>query len=181
MTDPELRRAAWIATLIAVPVAVLAGLALWPRDPGPPKPDASRAPQPTTSASVDARELSSRAALICRGLVAKLPERVGELPRRAVSAGAEQNAAYGHLLLRCGVDPVTLPETSTETVYPLSKVCWRAVTDRDSTVWTTLDREIPVSVTVSGPPEETGQLIAALSRYVAETPTGGDPPSGCRK
>lgn len=182
MTDPDTRRAAWIATLVAVPIALLAGLALWPRDPGPPEPTPSPSQAaPTSSASMDARELTTRAATVCRGLIAMLPATtLGELPRRPVTAGPEQNAAYGHVLLRCGVDAVTLPDTSTETVYPLSKVCWVPKRVRGGTVWTTLDREVPVSVTIEGSPDETGQWVTALSRYVVKTPPGGDPPSGCR-
>ncbi|MGH3713310.1 MAG: DUF3515 family protein [Micromonosporaceae bacterium] len=182
MTDPDIRRAAWIATLIAVPVALVAGLALWPRDPGPPQPDASRKPAPTVSASVDARKLSDRATLVCRGLLAKLPGKLGDLPRGPVSAGPEQNAAYGSVLvLRCGVTPVTLPETSTATVYPLSGVCWFPQRAGTAMVWTSLDRQVPVSVTITGTSDAQGQWIAGLSRYVARTPYGGKPPSGCGK
>lgn len=180
MTDPDTRRAAWIATLVAVPVALVAGLLLWPRGAGTPEPQPSTPPAPTSSASVEARELSTRAETVCRGLIARLPGTVADLPRRPVASGPEQNAAYGTVVLRCGVAPVNLPETSTATVYPLSKVCWFARTTGKETVWTTLDREVPVSVTVTGPPDETGQVTAAFSPYVVKVPAGGDPPSGCR-
>lgn len=185
MSDPVARRAARWATLIAVPVAFLvAALLLWlvagqsgDRDePAGGPPGSASADVPV---EMPARALSPRAAEVCRALLARLPESVRGLPQRPVTGGPEQNAAYGEppLLVRCGVTRVTLPATSTRTVYPLSRVCW--VADRTGRVWTTLDREVAVSVTVPASLSEPGQWVMAFSRYVAATPQGGSPPSGC--
>jgi len=178
------RTAARIATLVAVPVATLLALLLFwlvgglPDDAGPPR-DQQATPAVTTPVSLPPRALAPRAATVCRTLLAKLPEAIRGLRQRPVTGGAAQNIAYGEpaLLLRCGVTRVTLPVTSTETVYPLSRVCW--VPDPAGRVWTTVDREVPVSVTVPKPLSEPGQWVAAFSRYVATTPEGGRPPSGC--
>lgn len=174
-------RAARVATLVAVPVALaVAVLLIWltsarPEDDSPARP----ATGTTAPVSVAARTLAPRDMTVCRALLAKLPETVRGERQRPVTTGAEQNAAYGEppLLVRCGVQAVTLPATSTEAVYPLSRVCW--VPDRTGRVWTTLDREVPVSVTVPETLSEPGQWVAAFSRYVATTPAGGSPPSGC--
>jgi hypothetical protein len=183
LSDPVAGRAARVATLVAVPVAVLvAVLLIWLTGALPEDDPLTRQPptsKPTTPVSVTARTLAPRAATVCRALLARLPETLRGERQRPVTAGAEHNAAYGEppLLVRCGVPGVTLPATSTETVYPLSRVCW--LPDRTGRVWTTLDREVPVSVTVPGVVSEPGQWVAALSRYVAATPEGGSPPSGC--
>jgi hypothetical protein len=184
LNDPVAGRAARVATLVAIPVAVLVALLLlWlvgglpggGRDPRRQLPSA----EATAPVPMPARTLAPRAATVCRALLARLPQAVRGLRQRPVTGGTEQNAAYGEppLQVRCGVPAVTLPATSTETVYPLSRVCW--LPDRAGRVWTTLDREIPVSVTVPEPLSEPGQWVAAFSRYLAATPEGGRPPSGC--
>lgn len=186
MSDPASRRAAWTATLVAVPVALLAGLLTFWLLGGPPESDGQRpgsspSPAPTTAVSAEARDLSPRTATVCRGLLARLPGTIRSLPQREVTAGAEQNAAYGEppVQLRCGVARKTLPDTSTATVYPLSGACW--LPNRTGTVWTTVDREVPVAILVPKSRPEPGQWVAAFSRYVAKTPPYADAPSGCRK
>ncbi len=176
-------RAARVATLVAVPVALaVAVLLIWLTGT---RPEADPRVRPAADASapvpVAARTLAPRDMTVCRALLAKLPDTVRGERQRPVTAGPEQNAAYGEppLLIRCGVPAVTLPATSTETIYPLSRVCW--VPDRTGRVWTTLDRQVPVSVTVPDALPEPGQWVAAFSRYVATTPQGGSPPSGCRR
>jgi hypothetical protein len=182
--DPVTARAARVATLVAVPVAVFVTLLLFwlvgglPGDSANPR-ERRATPTSTAPVSVPAAALAPEAATVCRALLAKLPEAVSGLRQRPVAGGAEQNAAYGEppLLLRCGVSPVTPPADSTEYVYALSRVCW--MPDRTGRVWTTLDRKVPVSVTVPEPLSEPGQWVAAFSRYVAATPEGGRPPWGC--
>ncbi|MQA27969.1 MAG: DUF3515 family protein [Micromonosporaceae bacterium] len=189
MADPDTRRAARIATLVAIPAALLtAALLLWLLGgPGAPDasrtPDAARTPVPSGPVTMASRDLAPRAATVCRALLAKLPSTIRELPQRVVTSGAEQNAAYGEppILLRCGVEPVTLPKTSTAVVYPLSGACWLPKKTREGTVWTTLDREVPVSVTVPKSLPEPGQWVAALSPHVADTPARERAPSGCRE
>ncbi|MGH3663119.1 MAG: DUF3515 family protein, partial [Micromonosporaceae bacterium] len=141
----DTRRAAFLATLLAVPAALLAGLlTLWlgagggPADQ--PTPTPSAAPSATASVSAAARDLAKSDAATCRGLLARLPDTLRGLRQRPVSAGAEQNAAYGQppIVLRCGVaQPDVAP---TATVYSLSTVCWVPTKTKRATVWTTLDR-----------------------------------------
>src|SRR5690349_2785212 len=144
------KRPAWVvATLTALPVALVAGLiAFWSlggfRSAPAPAPSPSRSGA-TGPVAVEAPSLAEPAATACRALLAGLPDRDGDLPRRPVTAGAEQNAAYGDppVVLACGV-PKPPPPASTATVLQLSGVCWFADHRSDATVWTTLDRTVPV-------------------------------------
>jgi len=182
VTGSDSRRAARVATLVAIPAALLAGvLTLWLAggfggSDHKPRPAAT----PTTPVSMAARGLSSHAADTCRALVSDLPDSVRDLPRRPVVGGPEQNAAYGEppVRLSCGVAAPKVAATAT--VYPLSGVCWLPRKADGGTVWTTVDREVPVAVTVPGPRAETGQWAAAFSPYVRKTPPAQRVPSGCR-
>ena len=97
VADPHSRSAAKLATLIALPVAIIAGLivffALRPSKPSSPTVTAS--PQATTPVSMPAPKLSDADAVVCRAFVAGLPSKVRELAQRPVTDGSEQNAAYG--------------------------------------------------------------------------------------
>jgi hypothetical protein len=97
-----------------------------------------------------------------------------------MSAGSEQNAAYGDppLTVQCGVPADSYP--ATDDVYRLDDVCWHSRVDGDSTVWTTVDREVPVRVTVPGAATGASQWTIAFSRAVAESvPSLKEVPSGC--
>jgi hypothetical protein len=167
-------------------VAVLAGLAsLWafgafdrPAAPGvAPSPHAGA----TSAVEVPAGPLSARAVAVCRAVLAKLPSGVRDAPRRPVTDGAEQNAAYGEppLTVACGAPPASLaPEAE---VSLLSGVCWHALrVAADTTVWTTLDREVPVRITVPAAYESPGQWVILFSTPLAAAdPPLASPPRGC--
>ncbi len=126
-----------------------------------------------------APSLTPREATVCRALLSRLPDEVGPgLARRPVTAGAEQNAAYGEppVLLSCG--GANQPIAPDATVYPLGGVCWYGERAGDATVFRTVDREVPVRVTV--PAEYQGQLIVAFSAPVASAvPALPRVPAGC--
>jgi hypothetical protein len=172
-----------LAAVIALPVAVLTGVAVFnlgmpagqPADPSA-QPNAAA----TGPVTVSAPPLQSRAAVVCRALVAKLPDRVRDAQRRPVSAGPEQNAAYGDpaLVLSCGVPFPSYP--STDDVWTLNGVCWHAATASGLTVWTTVDREIPVQVTVPGPADGASQWVIGFATAVGSAvPSLAKIPSGC--
>jgi hypothetical protein len=87
--------------------------------------------------------------------VAKLPTTVRDLPARPVTAGGDQNAAYGDpaITVACGA---ARPTVADESLLMNTKaaagtqgyVCWYTRQTADATVWTTVNREIPVEVTV---------------------------------
>jgi Protein of unknown function (DUF3515) len=130
-----------------------------------------------TAAPLDA---DSRAA--CRSLVVALPAAVRGLPERPVSAGPEQNAAYGEppVTVACGG-----PQPSyglTDSLAVLSGVCWHTTVGPTGTVWATLDRAVPVRITVPAGYDPPGQWVITFSGPVAATlAPSTDPPSGCRQ
>jgi len=180
-TDPVRRSAARTATLIAVPVALaVLAISLWAFGAfraNPPAPG----PQATSAVAMPARPLATDVAAVCRTVVAALPDTVREARRRPVTAGAEQNAAYGDppITVACGGPRPSIPPTAT--VFPLSGVCWYAQVGAAGTEWTTVDRVVPVTLTVPGTMDGSAQSVIPFSAPVA----AGDPrlttvPPGCR-
>ena len=164
------RSASRVATLVAVPVALLAGFvafqALKPR------------PQETGPVTMQAKVLDGRQADVCRALVARMPEQVRDRQRRQVTSGHEQNAAFGDpaITLECGGETPQIAQT--EIVYPLSGVCW--VADPEGTRWTTVDREVPVVIKVPKGYDSPGQWITAFSGAISATVPTAHVPSGCK-
>jgi hypothetical protein len=190
MGGSENASAARLALVVALPVAVLAGLAsLWAFGAfdrsGASAPGTSPAVSPhagaTSAVDVPAGPLSARAVAVCRAVLAKLPDGVRDAPRRPVIDGAEQNAAYGDppLTVACGAPAVSVAPDGE--VALLSGVCWHALrASADTTVWTTLDREVPVRITVPAAYESPGQGVIAFSAPLAAAdPPLKSPPRGC--
>ncbi|WP_425463541.1 DUF3515 family protein [Micromonospora palomenae] len=184
--DRSTRRAALVATLVAVPVTVaVAGFTfakLAPDTPAAaPSPTATTArPQSTTPVEMAAPALAARPATVCRALMSQLPPSVRDLAQRPVTAGAEQNAAYGDpaLTVACGGAEPAVPATGD--VWTVNKVCWYAAEEAGATVLTTVDRETAVRVTVPRAYEQPLQWIAPLAdAVVASVPSAGDTPAGC--
>ncbi|KAB1912561.1 DUF3515 family protein [Micromonospora sp. AMSO31t] len=184
--DRSTRGAALWATLVAVPVTLaVAGFTfakLAPDSPAAaPSPSASAArPQSTTPVELPAPALAERPATVCRALVSQLPATVRDLTQRPVTAGAEQNAAYGDpaLTVACGgTPPIVQP---TDEVWSVNKVCWHAVQEADAAVLTTVDRETPVRVRVPKQYEQPLQWVTPIAdAIVASVPTAKTAPSGC--
>lgn len=174
--DPIRRRAAIIATLVAVPVALavlLIGVFVIGGGQSP-------APVPTSPVTVAERDLSPEVAGLCQAVIADLPDTAAGQARRPVSAGSEQNAAYGDppIIVECGTTQPAVGDT--DLVYPLSGVCWYSVTEADRTVWTTVDRTVPVTVTVPGPSEGAAQFVVPFSDAIGTNlPLRDTMPTGC--
>lgn len=185
--DQVTRRAARWATLAAVPLAAAAGALVFAQlnDPATPgaTPSASTTPRPvpSTPVPVPAPRLATHQATVCRALTARLPADIRGLPQRGVTAGAEQNAAYGEppITLSCGVPPATFPLT--DDVYRLNQVCWHAAPAAGATIWTTVDREVPVRVTVPAGYEQPAQWTITFANAVAAAVPSrtNSVPSGC--
>lgn len=183
MVDPVTRSAARWATIVAVPVALLAAAAavfLTARGDPSPSPSATPRVQSSAPAPMPARALNTRQATVCRALLSQLPRAIRELNQRPVTAGPEQNAAYGDpaITLACGT---TLPSFApTDKVYGLDAVCWHQVPGAGATVWTTVDREVPVTVTVPTVYDQPGQWVIEFATPVAATvPSVPKVPYGC--
>ncbi|MFF5171289.1 DUF3515 family protein [Micromonospora sp. NPDC000089] len=185
--DRSTRRAALFATLIAVPVTVaVAGFTfakLSPDTPtAAPSPSATSArPQSTAPVEMAAPALAARPAVVCRALVSQLPDTVRDLRQRPVTAGPEQNAAYGDPALTVSCGGARPAVGATDEVYVVNKVCWHPREEADATVLTALDREVPVTVRVPRSYGAALQWVPPLSdTIVASVPSGGTPPAGCR-
>jgi len=181
MADSQTRAAARLAVLVALPVAVLVGIASfwWMSGLGAAKRVEPR-PQSTTAVSATALPLTGAAAASCRDLIRTVPTALRDRPRRPVTAGADQNAAYGDpaITLSCGVPALTLPVGAD--VYLLSGVCWYAEPDGAATAWTTVDRDTPVRVRVPNSYTGQGQWVIEFSPAVtAALPRAPAAPPGC--
>lgn len=184
--DSATRQAALWATVVALPltalVAVFAFTRLNPGEPAVAPTPSATAPRPQSTAPVPmaAPPLHDRAATICRALLSRLPAQLRDLPQRPVTAGHEQNAAYGDpaITVTCGIPLPSFPPT--DIVYPLDRVCWHAGQRPDATVWTTVDREVPVQVTVPKTYDEPGQWVIPFSApVIAGVPSAKTIPTGC--
>lgn len=192
MATPVTPRPARTALLVALPVAVLAGLlAFWGlggfdsghssagADPG--ATSASPFPHASDPVPIAAPSLASRPATVCLALRSQLPDKLRDLPVRPVTAGAEQNAAYGDpaITLACGVTRPSVPPTAT--VYVLSGVCWYPLTAEGTSTWYTVDREVTIAVNVPPTYQQPGQWVTEFSApIVASVPSVKDVPTGCK-
>ena len=183
MADPVTRGAARVATLVAVPVAIAAAIGVW-AIAGKARPAADDpAPSPVSSAPVTVAlpKIDEDQAVACRALLSALPDKVHDQPQRPVSEGAEQAAAYADpaVTLVCGVEAPKVADDAT--VYPMSGTCWLPATLDGATVWTTVDRAVPVAVTVPGDANGSGEWAQAFSKYVGEKleRAAENVPSGC--
>jgi hypothetical protein len=188
MTNPDpraLRRsAARSAALVAIPIALAIGaLSLWrfgAFDGSAPRPSASPTAQATGPVTTTTRPLTDDVAAVCRTVISHLPDSIVNGNRRPVTAGPEQNAAYGDpaLTVACGAPTASFPPT--EFVWPFSGVCFVAIPAGGSTVWTTVNRLVPVAVTVPGPSDGSAQSVVPFAPAIAAgDPPGSNAPSGC--
>jgi hypothetical protein len=154
--------AARIATAVAVPMALVVGVLVYvglrPSRADPPEP-----PRPASTAPVElaAPVLAERTATVCRALFARLPDSLGDLRRRPVTAGPEQNAAYGDpaITLACGAPAEETPQGAQ--TLEVDGVCWYPKEGPEAAVWTLQGREVPLVVTI--PNRYTGQNLVDLA------------------
>ena len=184
MADQETRGVARLAASIAVPVALVAGLAAYwalgrtgSGNPGPTLPSV----QATGPVNMAAPRLSEDVAVDCRALLAQLPDALRDRPRRPVTEGAEQNAAYGDpvVTLACGAGPrPSIPPTGHLLV--MNSVCWYEADDKDGTTWYAIDRMVPVTVHLPAAYQPAAQWAIEFSNPIAESLLPiTDVPSGC--
>jgi len=163
-SDPIRRSAARTATLAAVPIALVVLVVSAFAYGG----FGSRTPAPESTAPVamTERALSVDAVGLCQEVIAHLPDSLAGHARRPVTAGSEQNAAYGDpaITVECGTTVPTVGPT--DEVYNLNGVCWYPVTGDGSIAWTTVDRTVPVTVTVPGESAGSGQFVQPFAEAV---------------
>jgi hypothetical protein len=155
---------------VAVPIAVLIAVgSLWAfggfsggRSAATPRPTPTATASAPGLLTLPVRTLTGPAADVCPLVIAHLPDTVLGSARRTVT-GPQQNAAYGEppITVACGVGAVTVGPT--EFLNQLNGVCWISRAADGGTVWTTVDREVPVSVTVPGDQNGSGQAAAGVA------------------
>ncbi|GGN53973.1 hypothetical protein GCM10010112_03300 [Actinoplanes lobatus] len=194
--DRTRRAAALWATAVAVPVTLIVGLVVFFSLIPEKSDEPAKVPQavPSTPVQVDAPRLDEATAQVCLAVTAQLPAKIRDLDARKVSAGPEQNAAYGEppLLVSCGVPQPAMCTTlddktpgcvpmDTELLF-MDGVCWFGKNDDGTAVLTTMDREVPVRVTVPSAYQNPAQWANEFSETVVKTvksKPGNAMPSGC--
>jgi hypothetical protein len=194
--DPARKAAALWATVVAVPVTLIVGavafFTIMPDNTD--KNEKLAAPVPSTPVVMEAPRLDERATQVCLAVTSQLPAKIRDLPGRTVSAGPEQNAAYGEpaVTVSCGVaqpQMCKVPGDSTPGCVPLetellfmNNVCWYGAPGSDAATLTTMDREVPVRVTVPSSYENPAQWANEFSDTIVKTVKSKEPgtmPSGC--
>jgi hypothetical protein len=201
--DRTTRSAALWATAVAVPIMVLVGVLIFSHviSAAEREAQAAQAPSaavttpavvPSAPVQVAAPKLTARAAEVCLAVTSQLPTALRDLPARKVSAGPEQNAAYGEppITVACGLPQPAMCTTLTVSggcvpldteLLNMNAVCWYADQQSGQTAFTTMDREVPVTVTVPTSYQQGAQWANEFSDIVVETDksiTKGVP-SGC--
>jgi hypothetical protein len=154
VADPVRRRAAVVATSVAVPVAVLLALLL---SRGELRGDRPPAPTPTVArlsalppVVVPPPAASAAGARACPALIRALPAQLGDLVGRPVRSGSSWVLAWGEppVVLRCGVGRPAGFVVGGANVFGVNGVTWFAQPqpDRKSLVWTVVDREVYIEV-----------------------------------
>jgi hypothetical protein len=181
-SEKKSRLPAIVATAVAVPVAVVAGVLVFNAI----APEAEPVHEDLSPVSVEVPALSEDDAVVCLALTATAPDSAGGLQARPVEGGtvadgpaaAESVMAYGDpaVVATCGVEPVAVEDTAL--VYKLNGVCWYS--DEAGLAWTTLDRQVPVGVSVPEAHEQPVDVLNDLSTVIAEkVPAAAEAPTGC--
>jgi hypothetical protein len=172
--------------VVALPVALVAGLLTYRTLSGmrPTAQATSSGPANTAPVSMPAPTLTGTDATTCQAFIANLPGRASGLQRRPVTAGLEQNAAYGDppITISCanGPGPAVPPDGM---IFPISGVCWyQDDTQPNATAWRTLDRQVVITVSFPAAYRNQGEgdmLQAFRDAILARVPSLPDPPSYC--
>jgi hypothetical protein len=180
----ETHTAAVVATVVAVPVAALLAYFLINTATGAGAPEPAPTPatvQATSPVAMPAPQLDERSTVVCRALSARLPATLRDLGRRPVTAGPEQNAAYGEppVTVACGgAQPTVQP---TDFLITSDGVCWHAAAGPyGATVVSSVNREVPVRVTVPAGYDQQVQWANEFSGAIVQTvPSLPNPPVSC--
>ena len=191
--DDITRRAAVIATAVAVPVVVVLLVLVnvlggssdddGTDDGGAAQLSGSRTPQraedlPTLD--VDVPAVTPAADLACPVLMKQLPLELDGEQSRLVKSDSPYVYAWGDpaVVMVCGAEPPAGYVVGTSTIQ-IDQVQWFVDTSsmEDTTVWTTVDRNVPVQVRVPASADSAsvttlGKLIGTAIPYVDPTPGG---------
>jgi hypothetical protein len=151
---PETRRAALIATAVAVPVVIVAGLLLGGAgsQSGGSSPSASGSVLPAVSVSAPA-DSSGATVSTCANVISALPLRLAGLDlRRTISNPPSSSiVAWGDpaVVLRCGVArPSNLGPSLSAELFEVDSVLLLPAKTSATTTFTVIDRSVYLDVTV---------------------------------
>jgi hypothetical protein len=170
------RRAALIASGIAVPITVLLAFLLTAKsstapNPNAPLPAVTVVPPPAPSALVNAD---------CLKVFEKLPVQLGSLSPRKTDSDSAFVAAWGNpaIVIRCGVgapDPSGQPDPQFVTdAANTDGVLWQPELDKTKTVYTTIDRAVNIEITVPANADQPLPLLAQAVNALPAICTGTD-------
>ncbi|MEV0133041.1 DUF3515 family protein [Dactylosporangium sp. NPDC050688] len=169
-----------IATAVAVPAAIATGVTLWLVSR--PQPAGESGPVPAAPRPVSFAPPAPERASQCQALIGRLPANLLEAAHRPVAAPEDRfAAAFGAppIVVRC--DAAKRAVDRTDLVYLVSGTCWATQPAGNSTTWTTIDRDIAVSVSVPNHYSSQGQYIEGLAGAVREILARSEAlPYGCR-
>ncbi|WP_163510462.1 DUF3515 family protein [Fodinicola acaciae] len=161
------RGAARLAAFIAVPIAVVAGIAFFAiRSATLPQPAASATPSVAASGPVTVTAPPSAPAdvvALCGKMIGSLPIVLDGKHSRAVSTAPDRVVAWGDpaVVLRCGVAPVTYPPDAN--LLGINGVTWYGKAVGRDVVFTSIDRKVPIEITVPAAKGNPSDPIATLS------------------
>lgn len=180
------RRAALISTAIAVPVTVLAALALTSgRD------TSSKSTSPPPPLTLGAIAPNPGADAVCYKIIQRLPVTLSGMAPRRVFSTSSFIVAWGDppVILRCGVQrPASLVPGSSDFITQFSDdhgltAQWLPTKEDHDVVWTTVDRSVYVEVTVPARYEGAAVInpittsVAGASPAVCQVAANSGPPA----
>ena len=166
----DLRWAAALATLVALPLTV--GLVLLAVRAGGGGPEPAPTATPTRAAALPAIAVTpppvpdSAGQRACQELISALPTELGDRPARPVRSSSPYVVAWGEpaVVLRCGV-PRPPSFLSTVEVQDINGVTWFPERRGGTTAWTVVDRAVYVEVLA--PASDASSSVARLSTPVS--------------
>ncbi|CAN5305112.1 DUF3515 domain-containing protein [soil metagenome] len=168
-----------VAVPVVIALAVVLNLSTPPVD-GPASVDGPTAGPRAELPPLDVQtpEITEVADALCPGVMGGLPLLLDDAQARPVRSASAYAAAWGDppIVLRCGV-PRPAGYVVGASSLLINGVDWYAEPGADQTVWTTVDREVYVEVSV--PSARASAPIATLSaviadRLPAQTPRPGE-------
>jgi hypothetical protein len=180
---PTRRGAARLAAFVALPVAVVAGLAFFAfQSASLPAPAAS----PTVTASGPVKvaappAVPAASVALCGKTIGSLPITLDGKHSRAVTQAPDRVVAWGDppVVLRCGVAAVTYPPDAQ--LLAINGVTWYGRAVGSNVVFTSVDRTVPIEITVpankGNPSDPIATLSVPIGRSVPPSPSPSPSPS----
>ncbi|WP_051571275.1 DUF3515 family protein [Cryptosporangium arvum] len=169
--------AAFTATLIAVPFALLVGVGwFWAAGGFADDPEPATGPV-TVDLSVNNQPsaIDAKTETVCRALLANLPVTVDEHDSRPVepASASERAAAWGDpaIVLRCGVGPAATTAGSTGQVVDFNGLSWLVTEGNDVTFLRALNLSVAVDLRLPAPYNvgRFGSLLRPLSKPIVDS------------